>query len=272
MRGLPGGRGLVVAVLDRRHRIAVAVLATRHRASAGCRRRDGRRGRRADAPSCPWCATASRRAARRPAAACRRRRAAAARGPAELSHTRVSCRTNGLSVAQRKYSREIRLWTHVLPGIRLVVDVRARLDERVAVHVAADQARAIGQAVREARVRREQQQVRAPAVARRDARRAGRDTPRSRRADPGARPAPPRSPAAPSSSDQPPDERPIVEHDLLALDQLTEGEVRRVAGAGRADVAAGVVHAATAAAVERRRGCAPSAARRTAARSAPPRP
>ena len=57
---------------------------------------------------------------------------------------------------------------HVLAGERLIVDVRGRLDELVAVHVAADQPRAVREAVREARVRRQQQQVRAPAVARRD--------------------------------------------------------------------------------------------------------
>ena len=36
--------------------------------------------------------------------------------PLELSHTRVSCRTNGLSVAQRKYCREIRLCVMFWPG------------------------------------------------------------------------------------------------------------------------------------------------------------
>src|SRR5581483_9720520 len=33
-----------------------------------------------------------------------------------LSHTRVSCRTNGLSARHRKYSREIKLWVMFCPG------------------------------------------------------------------------------------------------------------------------------------------------------------
>ena len=126
------------------------------------------------------------------------------------------------------------------------------LDEPVAVHVAADQPGAVREAVREARVRRQQQQMRAPAVARRDDERLRAVLDRIARADPGAPPAPRRSVERCVVEDQPADQRPIVQHDLLRRDQLLEREVRRVARARRADLAAGVVDAAAAAAAERR--------------------
>ena len=119
-----------------------------------------------------------------------------------------------------------------------------RRDELVAVHVAADEPRAVREAVREPRVRRQQQQVRAPAVARRDARTSSRDTRSARRADPGATPCAATMVGRCLVEHQPPDQRAIVQHDLLRRHQLAEGVVGRVARAGRTDLAARVVDAA----------------------------
>jgi len=140
---------------------------------------------------------------------------------------------------------------HVLPRIRLLVDRRRCRDEAVPVHVAPDQPGAVREAVREPRVRRQQQQVRAPAVPRRDDERlgsvldgVGRSILMHTRGGDDGGPA--------IVEDQPSDQRAIVQDDLLRLDQLSEREVGRVPGAGGTHLAAGVVHAAGTAAAERR--------------------
>ena len=63
--------------------------------------------------------------------------------PAELQ-TRVSCRTNGLPVAQRKKLARNQAVRHVLAGERFCVNRRLRGNELVTVHVAADEAQTIG--------------------------------------------------------------------------------------------------------------------------------
>jgi hypothetical protein len=102
------------------------------------------------------------------------------------------------------------------------------LKELVSVHVTPDHAGTVRQTVREARVRRQQQKVRTPAVSRRDDERLGAIFDRlggtvlihRLRGD---------DPRLLLVGDQPADERAIVQNDLLRRDELLEREVGRVA-------------------------------------------
>ena len=138
---------------------------------------------------------------------------------------------------------------HVLAGKRLLVDRRLRGDELVAVHVAADESGSIREPVREPRVRGEQQQVRAPALARGEhehPRAILRDLVRTILVIPLRR----RNGVAAVGEHKLAHQHPIVQRHLLRRDQLLIGVVRRISRAGRAHVAAGVVEAAGASAAE----------------------
>ena len=237
-------------MLDLRHRIAVAVLLRRIEREPAVGRRvhvdvgaqPHRAALRPRSPVGHQLVAEQQRAVRRA-----QPRIAAGRA---LPHPRVVADERLVRRAAEILARDQAV-RHVLAGKRLIVDVRRRLDELVAVHVPPDEPRAVCEAVREPRVGRQQQQMRAPAVARRDDERlravldrlagpilvdalCGHDR------------------GAPLVERQPPDERAVVQHDLLRRHQLAEREVGRISRAGRTDLAARVVHAAPAAAAERR--------------------
>ena len=139
---------------------------------------------------------------------------------------------------------------HVLARERLVIDQRLSRNELVAIHVAADRTRTVGKAIWEPRVGREQQEVRAPALPRRQD-----ELPRAILGDfVGTilvHTLRHRNARAALAEHKFANEHPIVQRHLPGRNQLLIGVVRRVAGTGGADVAAGVVHAARAAAARR---------------------
>ena len=237
---------VVEPMLDLRHRIAVAVLlrrierqpAVRRRMNVDVRAQPHGTALRPRSPVGHQFVAKQQRAVRRTQAWI------APRGA--FPHPRVVTdeRTVGRTPEVLARNQAVR---DVLARERLIVDVRGRVDETVAVHEPADEPRPVRETVRKARVRRQQQQMRAPAVARRD-----HERPRAvldrvggsilmdalRRHDG----------RAPFVEDQPADQRPVVQDDLLRLHQLAERVVRRVSRARGAHLSAGVVHAARAAA------------------------
>ncbi len=167
-----------------------------------------------------------------------------------LSHNRRSWRTNGPLLRRAEELARDQAVLLVHPRVDLGVELDVALDEAVAVHVLPDQARRVGDAVREPARGREQQQVRAPGVARRDDERlrpVGHHVVRPIAVQAGGALDARRASAA-VGNDQLPHQRAIVQRDRLTLEQLLEGEVRPVAGLGRAH-RAGVAALALAAAV-----------------------
>ena len=159
------GRGGIELAIDLRHRIAVTILRRRiERQPAVCRRMrivvraqpHGAALERARSP------VVEELVAKQQASI----GAIAGAAPCRPSFPRRACRAarTACPVAQRKNSREIRLCVMFWPGERLFVDRRLRGNELVAVHVAADEPRTIGDPVWKARIRRQQQQMRAPAL------------------------------------------------------------------------------------------------------------
>ena len=182
-------------MLDLRHRIAVAVLlrrverqpAVRGRVDVDIRAQPHRAAPRPRPPVGEQLLPHQQRAVRRAQPRIASRRA--------LPDARVVPDERPVRRAAEVLARDQAVG-HVLPGERLIVDVRRGLHEAVAVHVPADEPRAVRQPVRKARLRRQQQQMRAPAVPGRDDERLRAVFDRPRRADPDARPARRRSSAA----------------------------------------------------------------------------